>query len=92
MRIVFLLLITFNTLAMANSNTKQIIDFSLIKDVIQSDGLKNRVEELKSKTRKSKAQKQKKLDLKFQIPGDKDFWSFFSEYWLIKQKSTTVGL
>ena len=86
MKIILLLFFSFSTSVIANSNSKKIIDFSLIKDVIQSDGLKKRVENIKNKNRKSKAQKQKKIDLKFQIPGEKEFWSFFSEYWLIKNR------
>lgn len=86
MRVIWLLLFVLNTSALANSNSKKIIDFSLIKDVIKSDGLKKRVEKIQIKSRKSKAQKQEKIDLKFQVPGEKEFWSFFSEYWMIKNR------
>jgi hypothetical protein len=61
-----------------------VLDYSSISKVIKSDGLevhqKNKAEEVKSIL----THKEKINIAKFDYPRDEDFWSFMSEYWLVK--------
>ncbi|MCF8059493.1 MAG: hypothetical protein K9K67_09365 [Bacteriovoracaceae bacterium] len=60
------------------------VDFDKIKDVIQNDRLGSEVVK-KTEVIKKKQQKRavKKVG-KYNIPDSDEFWSFFSEYWLVK--------
>ncbi len=60
------------------------IEFDKIKEVIKKDRLDGTVQKKKQKiVKKTNERRQRKIDL-YNIPGEKDFWSFFSEYWLVK--------
>ena len=63
---------------------KEIIDFEHIKKFLKNDNLDDEAlgkSQIRENTIKRKREKQVK---KFDIPPSNHFWSFFSEYWLIK--------
>lgn len=60
------------------------IEFDKIKEVIKKDRLDGTVKKKKAKIiKKSQARTQKKINL-YDIPSKDEFWSFFSEFWLVK--------
>lgn len=60
------------------------VEFDNIKEVIEKDRLGSEV--LKKKAVIKKIKKKRKINIvkKYDIPGEDEFWSFFSEYWLVK--------
>ncbi len=64
--------------------SKDLLDFSSIKDIIKKDGLEDELK--KKQDGKRKYLDSKKLsDMKrFNVPNQDVFWSFFSELWLVK--------
>ena len=67
---------------------KELIDFSSIKDLIKKDGLEGELQ--KKETEKRVLLDKKKLqDMKrFNVPGPDVFWNMFSELWLVKNAAT----
>jgi len=70
------------------SNTEQSeltpINFDSIRDVINKDRLGSEVvKKEKSIIKRKNKIKRKKIE-KYNIPDDENFWSFFSEFWLVK--------
>jgi hypothetical protein len=64
--------------------SKDLIDFSSIKDLIKKDGLEGELEK-KEKEKRTLLDKKKLADMKrFNVPGAEDFWNMFSELWLVK--------
>lgn len=64
--------------------TKELLDFNSIKDLIKKDGLED---ELKKKETEKRVllDKKKRDDMKrYNVPGQEDFWNMFSELWLVK--------
>lgn len=62
----------------------EVIDYSTIKDVLQEDQLiqeRKKKEEIVSSIQQARM---KENISKFNIPTKEDFWSFVSEYWLVK--------
>ncbi len=80
---VLLLLFCTNTLGKGNSNFREeVIDFKNIQEVLKNDRLKahaqnRQLASIKEKKLKSKVNK-------YKIPGEAEFWTFFSEYWIVK--------
>ena len=63
------------------------IMFDKIKDVIKKDRLGDEVVKKKAVIKKKiRKRKQKKVG-RYNIPDSEEFWSFFSEYWLVKNAS-----
>ena len=62
----------------------KLIDFSSVREILKKDNLATAVEEKKKKEEKKKENVQKKRVQSFNIPGEKDFWNFFSELWIIR--------
>jgi len=62
----------------------EFLDFSSIKDVIENDKLSKSVKVKKTNIKAAKTKRISKKRKKYLIPGENDFWSFFSEYWLVK--------
>ncbi|MBK23422.1 MAG: hypothetical protein CME70_05390 [Halobacteriovorax sp.] len=79
-----LIVILFSLCASAEDKKKSHLDFDSIKSVLKNDFLteearKNRKQELeldKAKLAKKKGQ--------YNAPDRSDFWTFFTEYWLVK--------
>lgn len=65
-------------------STKEILDFSSIKDIIKKDGLEGELKKKQEEKRKYLDSKKLQDMKKFNVPPENVFWSFFSELWLIK--------
>jgi hypothetical protein len=61
---------------MAQSQETETTNFNNIKDLILKDELEGRAQKLQNQSQKVKEQ--------YNVPGDRDFWSVMSEYWLVK--------
>ncbi len=64
--------------------TKELLDFSSIKDIIKQDGLEGELKKKQDEKRKFLSDKKLKDMKRFNIPNQDTFWSFFSELWLVK--------
>lgn len=64
--------------------TKELLDFSSIKDIIKKDGLEGELKKKQEEKRKYLDDKKLKEMKRFNVPNQDDFWSFFSELWLVK--------
>ncbi|MCR9203849.1 MAG: hypothetical protein NXH75_04680 [Halobacteriovoraceae bacterium] len=60
------------------------VEFDNIKEVIKKDRLGSEVTKKKAVIKKKRKKIQRKKVEKYNIPDDEEFWSFFSEYWLVK--------
>lgn len=60
------------------------IEFDKIKDVIQKDRLGSEVVKKKAVIKKKLRNRNIRKVEKYNIPDSDEFWSFFSEYWLVK--------
>ncbi len=63
---------------------QQLLDFQAIRDVLKSDSLEQSVETQKVEVQSVKKNREQGNKMLFQLPSDREFWSFFSEYWLVK--------
>lgn len=61
-----------------------VIDYSNIKNVLKRDGLAGNKEKKQKELKKIKQIKSKLKREKYNYPKASDFWSFMSEYWLVK--------
>tara|TARA_B100001971_G_scaffold215195_1_gene260348 strand:+ start:179550 stop:180419 length:870 start_codon:yes stop_codon:yes gene_type:complete len=62
----------------------EVIDYSNIKSVLKEDGLENEAK-LKKKIIKKIKEEKKEIQLsKYNYPNKDSFWSFMSEFWLVK--------
>lgn len=62
----------------------ELLDYSNIQKVLDRDGLVGHRKEKVEKVKKIKAIKKKLQIAKYAYPKQEDFWSFMSEYWLVK--------
>lgn len=60
------------------------VEFDNIKEVIKKDRLGSEVIKKKAVIKKKRKKNHRKKVEKYNIPDDEEFWSFFSEYWLVK--------
>ncbi|MBC7712689.1 MAG: hypothetical protein H7177_05095 [Rhizobacter sp.] len=65
-------------------DSKDLLDFSSIKDIIKKDGLEGQLQ--KKQTEKRVHITTKKFDdmKRYNVPAQSAFWSMMSEYWLVK--------
>ncbi|MCP4912577.1 MAG: hypothetical protein GY909_05620 [Oligoflexia bacterium] len=84
-----LLILNFSTYSQENSgkkseDTSDVVNFENIQDVLKNDKLSDEVD----KKIKKKVEKKQKIKVnrikKYNIPSEYTFWTFMSEYWLIK--------
>lgn len=70
--------------SVAKEDAKDLLDFNSIKDIIKTDGLEGELK--KKETEKRVLLDKKKLsDMKrYNVPTQADFWTMFSELWLVK--------
>lgn len=62
----------------------EVIDYSNIKNVLKEDGLEQEAK-LKKKIVKKIKEEKKEIQLKkYNYPSENEFWSFMSEFWLVK--------
>ncbi|MDO9182521.1 MAG: hypothetical protein Q7U04_08930 [Bacteriovorax sp.] len=64
--------------------SKDLLDFSSIKDIIKKDGLEGELKKKQDEKRKYLDVKKLKDMKRFNVPNQDIFWSFFSELWLVK--------
>jgi len=62
----------------------EVIDFSKVKDLLKKDGLEKEALNRKKEIEIIKEERKKIDAKKFIYPNPDDFWSFISEYWLVK--------
>lgn len=67
---------------------KSVIDYSNIKNVLKRDGLAGHKEKKDDQLKRIKKIKSKMQLAKYSYPTTSDFWSFMSEYWLVKNAQT----
>jgi hypothetical protein len=63
---------------------ENVVDFDSIKNVLKNDQLDTIVKKKVAKQKKREEAKLAKEKMRFDIPTEDQFWSFFSEYWLVK--------
>lgn len=68
----------------AEEESKDLLDFSSIKDIIKKDGLEGELKKKQDEKRKYLDDKKLKDMKRFNVPNQDVFWSFFSELWLVK--------
>lgn len=89
MKFLILSLLVFNPL-FAQTKDEEIVeksqnlDFQSIKDVIKNDMLESEVVKQKEKVATVIRQSKRKIEEKYQVPGEDKFWSFLSQMWLVK--------
>lgn len=64
--------------------TVEPIEFDRIKQVLEKDRLGKEAETKKNKIIKEKKALNRKKVALYDLPSKEDFWSFFSEYWIVK--------
>jgi hypothetical protein len=91
MKYIILFLLLSNAFAEEEKNTekatekeKEMLDFSAIKDIIKKDGLEGELQKKQEITRKRLTEKKLMEMKRYNIPSQDQFWSFFSELWLVK--------
>jgi hypothetical protein len=86
MKCLFFFLYSFFVLAndLPEKQELDILRFDTIKDVLRKDALEEKLEQKKNKIIKISQEKEKLQQEKYFYPKDSDFWSFFSEFWLVK--------
>jgi hypothetical protein len=68
----------------AKAKEEKVIDFKNIRDVLKNDGLMKIEEEKKEEKQIEKKAEIDQTKKYYQFPTEDDFWTFFSEYWLVK--------
>jgi hypothetical protein len=63
------------------------INFNELKNVLQDDFLEPEVESKVQEVKQIKKKKKKRKINKYNYPRQEDFWSFMTEYWLVKNAS-----
>ncbi len=62
----------------------ELIDFSSVRDYLKKDGLNENALKKEKAAKVIKAKRLSKAKKKYDLPKDNVFWSFTSEYWLVK--------
>lgn len=62
----------------------ELLDFNSIKSILKTDQLEKRAKKKQVKIKKVQKKRKDTTRRLYQIPGESEFWSFFSEYWLVK--------
>jgi hypothetical protein len=85
MRIILLLIVAFSISAFGQTKKKKPhLDFNSIKSVLKNDFLTEEARKNKSNMDATKRTKHEKTRNLYNVPDRSDFWTFFSEYWLVK--------
>lgn len=85
-----LVFITNDMLLMSEEtkSEKDFVDFSGIKDLIKKDGLEDEFKKKEAANRILLDQKKREEMKRYNIPSNDEFWTPFSELWLIKNAQT----
>jgi len=65
-------------------DAKKIIDYQSIKNILKNDMLDIEIDKKNNEKKLKQEQSALKEKSKYQIPDEDEYWSFFSEYWLVK--------
>ena len=68
----------------AVSPTQEFIDLKNIRQVLKNDRLEDEAVKQKEEQKRQGEKKFLAKTQKYQFPSEMEFWSFFSEYWLVK--------
>lgn len=68
--------------------SKDLLDFSSIKDIIKKDGLEGELKKKQEEKRKYLDDKKLSEMKRYNVPTQDVFWSFFSELWLVKNATS----
>jgi len=68
----------------AKKTEDSFVDFKEIKNLIKKDGLEKIVNEKEKKKIERNKRKRRARISKYNLPATKDFWTFMSELWLVK--------
>lgn len=80
-------LITFLMLASSVFAEDAALDFSSIQDIIKKDGLQGELQKKQDETRKRLDAKKRSEMKRYNVPNQEQFWSMFSELWLVRNAS-----
>lgn len=67
-----------------NGDNKEVIDFQNIREVLKNDRLLQKEQKAKETEKKVQKKTVNKSVRLYNFPKENEFWSFFSEYWLVK--------
>ena len=92
---ILILAILFSLISHAEKSDKksieekenELIDFNSIKKILNSDQLSKQVTNKKIKIKTLKKKRVLNRKLKFEIPSERNIWTFLSEVWLIQNAS-----
>lgn len=62
----------------------ELLDFQSIRSILESDQLQENVEHREIQVTKQQTRRIEHNKALYNVPTPQDFWSFFSEYWLVK--------
>ncbi len=79
-----LLAIGLSHAAEEEAKEQETIDFKQIKQVLKNDQLEIQAQKKTEEVKKVVEEKKKVDTSRFNIPPREEFWSFFSEFWLVK--------
>lgn len=74
----------FSLAAEEEAKEQETIDFKQIKQVLKNDQLEIQAQKKTEEVKKVVEEKKKVDTSRFNIPPREEFWSFFSEFWLVK--------
>lgn len=63
---------------------QDVLNFSNVKKLIKNDDLERELKERQIRAKRAKKKRVQKTQNLYNIPNEKIFWSFFTEYWLVK--------
>ncbi len=78
------LFLSFFLYAIPVEDSKKIIDYQSIKNILKNDMLDVEIDKKKSDQKLKKEQVAQNEKSQYKIPDEEEYWSFFSEYWLVK--------
>ncbi len=81
---VITIVILFLTMNLSANEKKDVVNFDNIRQVLKNDGLLQIENEKKESEQKQVTESESKTKKYYNFPAEEDFWSFFSEYWLVK--------
>ena len=62
----------------------EFVDFSSVRNLLEEDDLEKSVNAKQQKIKKVRTAREKRKLNRYNVPDQKEFWSFISEYWLVK--------
>ncbi|MCT4641158.1 MAG: hypothetical protein N4A33_02600 [Bacteriovoracaceae bacterium] len=83
-----LILLFITSISCFGQDKEEVIDYTSIRSILKKDGLIKHKKNKETGQREVVKIKKKLTENRSKIPGDDAFWSFFSQYWLVKNAST----